>query len=109
MPDQANPAPIQEAMNSIAHRLDRQLKASMAKSGVWQFFLVVREGGYGSKGVITKTAELYDAATKTFKPLSSMTYARSKHTSTLLSSGEVLIVGGRDEAGVLREAEVFHP
>jgi len=70
---------------------------------------VVLNGGFSSKGVITSAAEVYDAATGTFQPVPSMMYARYGHTATLLSSGEVLIVGGRDEAGALREAEIFHP
>ena len=71
--------------------------------------LVVRDSGYSSMMVITNTAEMYDPATETFTLVDGMIYERAHHTATLLSSDEVLIVGGRDDAGALREAEVFHP
>ena len=52
-------------------------------------------GGSDASGVtFIKTAELYDPSTGAWTFTGSMAHRRSLHTSTLLTSGTVLAVGG---------------
>jgi hypothetical protein len=67
-------------------------------------------GGFAS----TNSAELYDPATGTFTPISSMTSPRDSHTATLLPTGKVLIAGGlltavNGNKTFLNSAELFDP
>jgi WD40 repeat protein len=63
---------------------------------------VLLTGGYnggvgfpGSPGTaFTNAAESFDPVSETFLPLPPMTTGRALHTATLLTSGEILIVGG---------------
>ena len=59
--------------------------------------LVLLAGGESASGVgtILATAELYNRSTGTFTPTGNMNLDRAFHTSTLLSSGEVLVAGGK--------------
>lgn len=50
------------------------------------------------------TAELYDPATGTFSPTGEMSTPKSYHTATLLTNGQVLIVGGGTNV-----AELYDP
>jgi len=47
-----------------------------------------------SVGSGINSAEIYDPASGTFKPVASMAVGRSSHTATLLPNGMVLVVGG---------------
>jgi hypothetical protein len=58
------------------------------------------------------TAELYDPVAATFTATGSLATARIAHTATLLSSGEVLVVGGVDASPggrVVASAELYEP
>jgi Bacterial Ig-like domain (group 2)/Protein of unknown function (DUF1573)/IPT/TIG domain/Abnormal spindle-like microcephaly-assoc'd, ASPM-SPD-2-Hydin/Galactose oxidase, central domain len=57
------------------------------------------------------SAELYDPTAGTFTLLSgTLNTPRVGHTATLLSTGEVLIVGGYDPAtGIIADAELYDP
>ena len=64
---------------------------------------VLITGGDLSDGKISKTAELYDPVTGTFKLVAkTMKIARDKHTANLLPDGKVLLVGGKS-------SDIFDP
>lgn len=54
---------------------------------------VLVSGGSGDWGV-TDTAEIFDPATGTSKPIGSMQHPRCRHASVLLGDGRVLVAGG---------------
>jgi len=54
------------------------------------------------------SAEVFHAASMTFRTVGPMHFARISHTSTLLDDGRVLIVGGRGER-VNASAEIYDP
>ena len=63
----------------------------------------------GSEATTLASAELYDPVAGTFSPTGSLNTARSA-PATLLSNGDVLIVGGDSlSSGVLASAEVYDP
>src|SRR5579862_1125131 len=82
----------------------------MHNSGALKFLVA---GGEGVAGVAQASAEIYDAATKTFTLTTTlggtdMTVARQKHTATAIGETTVLITGGLDGSGnALSSAEVF--
>jgi hypothetical protein len=55
------------------------------------------------------TSELYDPASGTFLPTGDMVEGRFNHTATLLTNGEVLIVGGATVRGNSDVAELYDP
>jgi N-acetylneuraminic acid mutarotase len=59
-------------------------------------------------GILLGAAELYDPATDTWKPASSLATARAGNTAILLPSGRVLVAGGSDANGTgLSSAELY--
>lgn len=69
---------------------------------------VLVTGGFTTGGFPVSAAELYDPATGAFGPAGNgnMSVARSRHTSTLLPNGNVLLAGG---FGNLASAELYDP
>lgn len=65
--------------------------------------------GVGVGAVIQASSELYDPATGVWTPTGAMTTARHFHTATLLSTGQVLVVGGLGPSGFLASAELYDP
>jgi N-acetylneuraminic acid mutarotase len=54
---------------------------------------VLVAGGYGANGAL-KSVELYDPSTDTWSATSSLSWPRGDHTSTQLTNGQVLVIGG---------------
>ena len=75
--------------------------------------LVLLAGGQGPDGMGGFTwlasAELYDPTAGTFTQTGSLNVARYSHTATLLSNGQVLIVGGNNSTGDPAPAELYDP
>ncbi|MEP7123053.1 MAG: kelch repeat-containing protein [Byssovorax sp.] len=60
-------------------------------------------------GLPTNLAELYDPVANTWAAAAPMLVAHSTHTSTLLSTNEVLVVGGRSNANIsVSTAELYN-
>jgi hypothetical protein len=57
----------------------------------------------------TPQAEIYDPGTGLFTATGVMNIPRDSHTATLLTSGQVLIVGGEGASAVLATAEKYDP
>jgi hypothetical protein len=53
--------------------------------------------------------ELYDPGTGTWSYAGSMASSRVKHSSVLLLSGKVLILGGRNRDSVTESAALYTP
>jgi Kelch motif len=70
---------------------------------------------YDGVCIDTKTAELYNPATRTWAATGSMHQVREQHSATLLANGEVLAAGGWDVSGntlgisAETHAELYHP
>jgi WD40 repeat protein len=72
---------------------------------------VLVTGGYDGTAAITalKTTEIYDPGSKSWSAGTPLIEARTGHTSTLLNSGKVLIVGGAVSSGKGTVVELFDP
>jgi hypothetical protein len=76
---------------------------------------VLVAGGFSAVGIHSSgplaTAELYNPATGSFTPISSMNIKRGSHTATLLNNGKVLITGGSGgNANIaVASAELYDP
>lgn len=67
-------------------------------------------GGAGPTGGYHATAELYDEKTGLFTQTGAMSQVRADHTATLLPSGKVLVVGGKDQNQVPQgSSELYDP
>ncbi len=70
-------------------------------------------GGTGYLGIVTPTAEYFDAAAVSFSPAPSLNQARTGHTATMLPDGRVLVAGGYQDwpqgSTILASAEVLNP
>jgi hypothetical protein len=68
--------------------------------------------GRGRETVISRTVEIFDAATGRFEPTGMMATPRHKHDAVALADGRVLVLGGadeRDNKGVYDSVEVYDP
>lgn len=68
-------------------------------------------GGETYNGTYTyfASAELYDPTTNDWSAVSSLSTARSEHTSELLSNGKVLVTGGRLSNTFYARSELYDP
>lgn len=76
--------------------------------------LVVGGGGasvtWGAPAVSMPTSEIYDPATGLWTFAALLSGGRSRHTATLLPSGQLLVTGGYDSGGgVLDTTEMYDP
>jgi hypothetical protein len=76
--------------------------------------LVLVAGGAGLTNVppffvFNSSAEIFDPATGHWRTTGSMTTARSSHTATLLTDGQVLVAGGDRGNSALSSAEIYDP
>jgi predicted secreted protein len=73
--------------------------------------VLVAGGTSGSQTIFAlASAELYDPTAGTWSATGSMAAARAGHQATLLTSGKVLVAGGRDEnLNFLASAELYDP
>jgi hypothetical protein len=68
--------------------------------------------GRGAETVISRTAEVYDAARGTFRRVGDLSVRRHKHDAVALGDGRVVVLGGadeRDDRGVYASVEIFDP
>lgn len=73
---------------------------------------VLVTGGYNvvsSTINILASAELYNPSTGTWTLANSMTTARTGHTATLLTNGQVLVAAGESSTSFLSSAELYNP
>jgi len=90
---------------------------SMATARYWHTATLLANGKVlvaggrtdGYNYAVTARAALYDPAAGTWTNTGSMVTARFDHTATLLPNGQVLVVGGRSESGILNSAELYNP
>lgn len=73
--------------------------------------VLIAGGSSQTSETALNTAEIYDPVAGTYTTLySTLNTARVGHTATLLSNGQVLIVGGFDPAnGIISDAELYDP
>ncbi|MFZ0308533.1 MAG: kelch repeat-containing protein, partial [Candidatus Sulfotelmatobacter sp.] len=96
-------APAANAMN-VARWLH---SATLLNDGT----VLIAGGSSLSNETTLNSAEIYDPVAGTFTLLpNTLNTARVGHTATLLSNGQVLIVGGYDPAtGIISDAELYDP
>jgi hypothetical protein len=71
---------------------------------------VLAAGGYDESATLLASAAVLDPTRGTWTPTSPLTMPRARQTATRLANGlGVLIVGGIDELGPSRSADIFHP
>lgn len=73
---------------------------------------VLLVGGVNAQSNLLKDAEIYDPTTLptgTWTSTAFLTTHRYSHTATLLSDGNVLVVGGFDGTSAISSAEIFNP
>ena len=75
------------------------------------FDRVLIVGGYGEDRSALTSAEIFDPATGAFSATGSLAVARGFHTAILLSTGEVLIIGGYGTRAYpnVAPAELYNP
>lgn len=92
--------------------------SSMASGRAWHTatrltngkVLVVGGKNGPSTTAFVSTAELYDGLTGNWSSAGTLLNPRINHTTTLLSDGQVLVVGGRTlEYSILDKAELYNP
>ncbi|HJU84816.1 MAG TPA: kelch repeat-containing protein [Holophagaceae bacterium] len=74
-----------------------------------RILVVGGDAGISSATSVPSSADLYDPATGTWASAGSMGVSRSYHTATLLGDGQVLVVGGSNNAGAVASAQLYDP
>jgi len=72
---------------------------------------VLASGGYDfpNPGLATAFVNLYNPATNTWRPMTSLLQPRLDHTMTVLPNGQVLIVAGTDSYQTTNSVEIYTP
>ena len=72
---------------------------------------VLAAGGYdfSNPGLATAFVNLYNPATNTWTPMTSLLQPRLDHTMTVLPNGQVLIVAGTDSNQTTNSVEIYIP
>jgi hypothetical protein len=71
--------------------------------------LVAGGNEYNGSTAGSENVELYDPATGTWAVTTSMNYARTLHTATLLLNGKILVAGGHATTDSRASAELYDP
>jgi N-acetylneuraminic acid mutarotase len=66
-------------------------------------------GGVGVAITALNSAELYDPSTGTWTTTGVMNQVRKWHTSSVLTDGKVLVIGGSNDTVSLNSAELYDP
>lgn len=108
-PDQAPPKPAHWSLvpSTGAIPVGESMTATLLSDGK-----VLITGGLRSLGAgdeFEDKAYLYDPTGKQFVATGKMTEPRAYHTATLLTNGQVLVVGGKNSKAYLKTAELFDP
>src|ERR1700732_4375375 len=82
------------------------IRIEVHRSGVSRTLVLVR---LFAIGLIASTAIPALGSSNTWTPTGSMTTARTGHTATLLTNGEVLVAGGGNATGSLTSTELYNP
>lgn len=69
---------------------------------------ILLTGGYG-QGLNTSEICDFSLATPACTTTTSMSTSRASHTSTFLTNGHILVIGGNDGSQILKTIEVFDP
>lgn len=100
---------------TMAPRVIRIAKMSVDRAGHQATLLengeVLITGGCAGRGCdrVLASAELYDPATRSFRPVAPLTTPRASHTATILPDGRVLASGGWTGRRATASAEVYDP
>jgi hypothetical protein len=72
---------------------------------------VLITGGCGGPGcdTIHASTELYDPASRSFRPAASMSTARASHAAVALPDGRILVAGGWTGSAATASAEIYDP
>jgi N-acetylneuraminic acid mutarotase len=93
------------------YTLDRYSHSAEAMNSTQTMVMI--SGGYikskDGKKAISNAVEIYDATEDKWKVKASMNTPRALHTSTRLTNGSILVVGGHDGKNVLTSAEIYDP
>lgn len=99
----------------MAHKREKHTATALTSGSRVGHILIVGGAEYRAGHMTTddqREAELYDPVTHKFSPVGSMTEGRSCHSTVMLDSGELLVMGGfagENQDNPHSTAELFNP